>query len=120
MNIYCPAYGGPNVIGNNSYQSMSCLTPPKVNARWIDLLLASSVGCGSQVYQVVLFSHVWGRVTLWTGQNVFEFAAKTALHVHNMKFIPLRAYKQNTTLHHNGLFYCPVALKCLEDPTSFF
>ena len=91
MNHAWPAYGGPKQIGDKGYQSGSCLTPPKINAknpdpRW-KVEFAAARKCIESAFSVLVGAGLrWEQVKTMTALKL-----KVALHVlaHNLKFIAL-------------------------------
>jgi len=67
MNKDWPSYGGPKQIGDKAYQSGTCLTPPKVNARRIDARWRAEYGaarkCVESAFSVLVGAGLrWGQV----------------------------------------------------------
>ncbi|WP_040383725.1 IS982 family transposase [Deinococcus apachensis] len=89
MNREWPFYGGPKQIGDKGYQSGTCLTPPKVNARRVDPRWKAEYGaarkCVESAFSVLVGAGLrWGQV-----KTFLSLRLKVALHVlaHNLKFI---------------------------------
>lgn len=91
MNQDWPAYGGPKQIGDKGYQSGTCLTPPKVNAKQVDPRWKAEYGaarkCIESAFSVLVGAGLrWGQV-----KTYLSLRLKVALNVlaHNLKFIDL-------------------------------
>lgn len=91
MNKEWPAYGGPKQIGDKGYQSGTCLTPPKVNAKRPDPRWKPEYGaarkCIESAFSVLVGSGLrWGQV-----KTLLSLRLKVALNVlaHNLKFVDL-------------------------------
>lgn len=91
MNRDWPAYGGPKQIGDKGYQSGTCLTPPKVNAKRPDPRWKPEYGaarkCVESAFSVLVGAGMrWGQV-----KTYLSLRLKVALNVlaHNLKFIDL-------------------------------
>lgn len=89
MNADWPAYGGPKMIGDKGYQSVSCLTPPKTNAKQVDPRWKPEYGAARKCIESA-FSVLSGAGMRW-GQikTHLSLRLKVALHVlaHNLKFM---------------------------------
>jgi len=91
MNLDWAAYGGPKQIGDKGYQSGTCLTPPKVNAkqvdpRWKEEYVAARK-CIESAFSVLAGAGLrWGQV-----KTYHSLRLKVALGIlaHNLKFIDL-------------------------------
>lgn len=88
MNTAWPAYGGPKQIGDKGYQSRTCLTPPKVNAKRTDPRWKPEYGAARKsiesAFSVLAGAGLrWGQVKTMTGLRL-----KVALNIlaHNLKF----------------------------------
>ncbi|AFD28045.1 Transposase, IS4 (plasmid) [Deinococcus gobiensis I-0] len=93
MNTDWPSYGGPKQIGDKGYQSGTCLTPPKVNAKRCDPRWKPEYGaarkCIKSAFSVLVSAGLrWGQV-----KTLLSLRLKVALSVlaHNLKFIDLLA-----------------------------
>jgi len=91
MNKDWPSYGGPKQIGDKAYQSGTCLTPPKVNARRIDARWRAEYGaarkCVESAFSVLVGAGLrWGQV-----KTYLSLRLKVAVNVlaHNLKFLDL-------------------------------
>ena len=91
MNVDWPAYGGPKQIGDKGYQSGTCLTPPKINAKRVDPRWKPEYGaarkCIESAFSVLVSTGLrWGQVSFH-----LTLRLKVALNVlaHNLKFIHL-------------------------------
>ncbi|WP_019009299.1 IS982 family transposase [Deinococcus aquatilis] len=91
MNRDWPAYGGPKQIGDKGYQSGTCLTPPKANAKQVDPRwkdeYAAARKCIESAFSVLVAAGLrWGQI-----KTFLSLRLKVALHVlaHNLKFIDL-------------------------------
>ena len=91
MNRDWPAYGGPKQIGDKGYQSGTCLTPPKVNAKQVDPRWKPEYEvarkCVESAFSVLAGAGLrWGQV-----KTYLSLRLKVALNVlaHNLKFIDL-------------------------------
>ncbi|ADY25513.1 transposase IS4 family protein [Deinococcus proteolyticus MRP] len=88
MNRKWPAYGGPQQIGDKGYQSLTTITPPKVNARrpsprWREEFGAARK-CIESAFSVLVGAGLrWGQV-----KTMASLKLKVALHVlaHNLKY----------------------------------
>jgi len=88
MNKDWPSYGGPKQIGDKGYQSATCLTPPKVNARRVDPRWRVEYGaarkCVESAFSVLVGAGLrWGQV-----KTYLSLRLKVALTIlaHNLKF----------------------------------
>ena len=77
------------MIGDKGYQSVSCLTPPKTNAKQVDPRWKSEYGaarkCIESAFSVLSGAGMrWGQV-----KTYLRLQLKVALHVlaHNLRFI---------------------------------
>ena len=93
MNREWPMYGGPKQIGDKGYQSGTCLTPPKVNAKRPDPRwkpeYAAARKCVESAFSVLVGAGLrWGQV-----KTFLSLRLKVGLNVlaHNLKFIDLPA-----------------------------
>ncbi|KEF33907.1 transposase [Deinococcus sp. RL] len=91
LNQDWPAYGGPKQIGDKGYQSGTCLTPPKLNAKRIDPRWKPEYGtarkCVESAFSVLVGAGLrWGQI-----KTMVSLRLKVALNVlaHNLKFIDL-------------------------------
>ena len=91
MNRDWPSYVGPRQIGDKGYQSGTCLTPPKVNVRHVDLQWKPEYGaarkCVEWAFSVLVGAGLrWGQV-----KTFLSLRLKVALNVlaHNLKFVDL-------------------------------
>ncbi|MBZ9750637.1 IS982 family transposase [Deinococcus sp. HMF7604] len=89
MNREWSSYGGPKQIGGKGYQSATCLTPPKVEARRVDPRWRAEYGaarkCVESAFSVLVGAGLrWGQV-----KTYLSLRLKVALNVlaHNLKFI---------------------------------
>ncbi|CAM3346760.1 IS982 family transposase [Deinococcus deserti] len=94
MNRDWPSYGGPKQIGDKGYQSGTCLTPPKVNARRVDSRWKEEYGaarkCIESAFSVLVGAGLrWGQV-----KTFLSLRLKVALGVlaYNLKFIALTSH----------------------------
>jgi hypothetical protein len=91
MNKDWHAYGGPKQIGDKGYQSGTCLTPPKVNAKRCDPRWKPEYGaarkCIESAFSVLSGAGMrWGQV-----KTYLSLRLKVALSIlaHNLKHIDL-------------------------------
>ena len=82
---------GPKQIGDKGYQSGTCLTPPKVNAKQVDPRWKPEYGaarkCVESAFSVLVGAGLrWGQV-----KTYLSLRLKVALNVlaHNLKFADL-------------------------------
>lgn len=93
MNREWPSYGGPKQVGDKGYQSGSCLTPPKTNARQVDPRWKPEYGaarkCIESAFSVLVGAGLrWGQV-----KTLLSLRLKVALNIlaHNLKFSDLKS-----------------------------
>lgn len=91
MNREWSSYGGPKQIGDKSYQSQTCLMPPRVNARRVDPRWRAEYGaarkCVESTFSVLAGDGLrWGQV-----KTYLSLRLKVALNIlaHNLEIIDI-------------------------------
>lgn len=91
MNQTWSRYGGPRQIGDKGYQSGTCLTPPKANAKQVDPRWKPEYRSARKSVESAFSVLVGAGVRCGQVKTLLSLRLKVALNVlaHNLKFIQL-------------------------------